>query len=41
VTLFAGNDTRHTDILKRADAAMYQAKRAGRNTICFHAARAA
>jgi diguanylate cyclase (GGDEF)-like protein len=35
VALFINHATSQTDILKRADAAMYQAKKAGRNAICF------
>jgi diguanylate cyclase (GGDEF)-like protein/PAS domain S-box-containing protein len=36
VVLFAGNETRQDDIFKWADAAMYQAKAAGRNQVCFY-----
>ncbi|MDD5478071.1 diguanylate cyclase [Rhodoferax sp.] len=36
VALFAGDASSHTDILNWADAAMYQAKHAGRNTVRFH-----
>ncbi|MDD4943235.1 MAG: diguanylate cyclase [Rhodoferax sp.] len=36
VALFAGDASSHTDILNWADAAMYQAKHAGRNTLRFH-----
>jgi len=35
VALFINHATSQTDILKHADAAMYQAKKAGRNAICF------
>ncbi|WP_221063215.1 bifunctional diguanylate cyclase/phosphodiesterase [Methylomagnum ishizawai] len=35
VALFKGNEERPESFLKRADAAMYQAKAAGRNTACF------
>ena len=35
VALFLGQDVSQTDILERADAAMYQAKEAGRNQIRF------
>jgi GGDEF domain-containing protein len=33
--MFADHEASHTDILKRADVAMYQAKDAGRNTVRF------
>ncbi|QTN27797.1 diguanylate cyclase [Rhodoferax sp. AJA081-3] len=35
VALFAGPQASTADILKWADAAMYQAKKAGGNTVCF------
>ena len=35
VALFKGDEERPESFLKRADAAMYQAKAAGRNTACF------
>jgi diguanylate cyclase (GGDEF)-like protein/PAS domain S-box-containing protein len=35
VALFRGDEERPESFLKRADAAMYQAKAAGRNTVCF------
>jgi diguanylate cyclase (GGDEF)-like protein len=35
VVMCAGHEASHTDILKRADVAMYQAKDAGRNTVRF------
>lgn len=35
VCLFRGNDLQIEDILKRADAAMYQSKRSGRNVLKF------
>jgi diguanylate cyclase (GGDEF)-like protein/PAS domain S-box-containing protein len=35
VTLFCGRQTSIDDMLKQADLAMYQAKSAGRNTLCF------
>ncbi len=35
VALFAKPDVSQADILKWADAAMYQAKKAGGNTVCF------
>ncbi len=34
--LFRGHESRQEDLLKWADAAMYQAKQAGRNSIRFH-----
>ncbi|MEF8700257.1 MAG: diguanylate cyclase [Candidatus Accumulibacter sp. UW20] len=36
VALFLAHPGRRDDILNWADAAMYQAKKAGRNQICFH-----
>jgi len=38
VTLFSGQDAAETvnELLKRADLAMYQAKAAGRDTLCFY-----
>ncbi len=36
VVLFFGHERRQEDLLKWADAAMYQAKQAGRNSIRFH-----
>ena len=35
VVLFRNHDNNLADILRWADAAMYQAKDAGRNAICF------
>ncbi|NDV13679.1 bifunctional diguanylate cyclase/phosphodiesterase [Crenobacter caeni] len=35
VALFSGEENRIEDILKQADLAMYQAKSAGRNAVCF------
>ena len=35
VVMFADHEASHTDIMKRADVAMYQAKDAGRNTVRF------
>ncbi|HOP39987.1 MAG TPA: sensor domain-containing diguanylate cyclase [Geobacteraceae bacterium] len=36
VVLFKGHDAGHEEIFKCADMAMYEAKAAGRNKICFH-----
>jgi diguanylate cyclase (GGDEF)-like protein/PAS domain S-box-containing protein len=36
ISLFFGNEVSHDELLKRADAAMYQAKEKGRNTLCFY-----
>jgi diguanylate cyclase (GGDEF)-like protein len=36
VTIFLNHESDQDDILKQADAAMYEAKGAGRNTIRFH-----
>jgi diguanylate cyclase (GGDEF)-like protein len=36
VTLFMNHDTSQDDILVCADVAMYQAKKSGRNRICFY-----
>jgi diguanylate cyclase (GGDEF)-like protein/PAS domain S-box-containing protein len=33
VTLFAGNDLSQTEVIRKADEAMYQAKQSGRNTV--------
>ncbi len=36
VLVFTDNDTTQNDILKRAEAAMYQAKHDGRNRVHFY-----
>jgi len=36
IALFSSHDATEGDILRRADTAMYQAKEAGRNKICFY-----
>ena len=36
VALFLNHDTSQEDVLTWADQAMYQAKQAGRNVVCFH-----
>ena len=40
VTLFRGHHTAIDELLKQADLAMYQSKKAGRNTLRFYAAQA-
>jgi diguanylate cyclase (GGDEF)-like protein/PAS domain S-box-containing protein len=35
ISMFLGNATGVDELMKRADTAMYQAKAAGRNTLCF------
>ena len=36
MVLFDGRGTDALEIIDQADAAMYQAKEAGRNRVCFH-----
>lgn len=36
VTVFVNQEASHDDLLKWADMAMYEAKDAGRDTVCFH-----
>ena len=36
VTVFVNQEASHDDLLKWADMAMYEAKQAGRDTVCFH-----
>jgi len=39
ITLFPADGTSSDELLSHADTAMYQAKQAGRNTVCFYEAR--
>jgi GGDEF domain-containing protein len=36
VVLFCNHDASQAEVLRWADAAMYEAKDAGRNTVCFY-----
>jgi GGDEF domain-containing protein len=36
VVVFVADESSQTNVLEQADSAMYQAKQAGKNTVCFY-----